>query len=736
MDQYYYTGCREGQGISGIRGFDVRAITPGLSSTIVNELGLDATYTLQTYLQPYANQLDPKAFPVRLAYLHTNGGQTIIAHNVYLGRDASTNRQGNVFDHVLLNMPPETDAMDAIATWGSPEWCWKDNDGPTALPELSNLPRHGTLNRKIIPRMLEQERLTRVFRFCLETIRNSPEHQTIYIAGQSTEVVWLIYALAYSHPKRLRKKLTFSTFEGQPETIRARLIGTSYTPVPDYDIEQFSAEFNMMVTRQRGICVDLYGDEIPTVNTGRFTKAVVASFAAGDFDQHDTLLRVLDLSQGISDEHVDLTIRLINPDMDFGQLSGTDWEFALGHPLIGPSVLENSSATETLAKALLAQRDIRGAITSQLKHLGKNNAKHLTKLCDQLSGLAVSSFSDGLENWTAVVMDQILINLVGETAAWQNIFTKYAATAPRPSGFKQPRAADIATLLRAWFPIREVSQSPDFIVILRRWASFDFGGFADEDWYVLLEHQTFLYALFAGKRNVSELARRLVSDRNFRQSAFTSILRIKGKAQDPLEHLAREITSRVLDQVWAGAAEWQSDVAEALLNPIVGRDQASTMLLLGALERTSTMKSPPRSISMRVELLLTCASSKGVSGIPQWSRLVRKWLHSDLERLEARLWCRLLDSAVLRGSIFELAATNKMLLLKITGDREFATTFMPSLAKVTQRHREMTKQLCRQLRVHVFGLVYGQITGVELTKKNRADSSSSVRRFHHLEGVA
>jgi GTPase-associated protein 1, N-terminal domain type 2/GTPase-associated protein 1, middle domain len=225
MKQLYYTSCRLGHSINGQSGFQVRAVTPG-----IDHLQLRAAVAYVGYKPPDSIPRTEDAVataPVRLALLDTPDLGRILLHSVYVGREGEGTRGGNFFSHLLLDVPRELAAGDAIRLWRSAYWQCKDGDFHKNLAETA-LPSDGEAPDLDPARLLADERGQEMLRFLLDALL-LPRHakQRIFLAAPALEVACCVYAATTVLPRALTRELTFSTYEYAPLTCRARVIGAN-----------------------------------------------------------------------------------------------------------------------------------------------------------------------------------------------------------------------------------------------------------------------------------------------------------------------------------------------------------------------------------------------------------------------------------------------------------------------------------------------------------------------------
>src|SRR5262249_52524112 len=103
MKQLTYTSCQPGQSPTGESGFQVRAASPGIPPDRLRILSGHAVCRLPAGFTPASP-------PRRLALLDVTGVGRVLCH-------------GNTsFTHLLLDLPAEVTALQALRWWGSSFW--------------------------------------------------------------------------------------------------------------------------------------------------------------------------------------------------------------------------------------------------------------------------------------------------------------------------------------------------------------------------------------------------------------------------------------------------------------------------------------------------------------------------------------------------------------------------------------------------------------------------------------
>jgi hypothetical protein len=225
MKQLTYTSCVARRSVNGRSGFQFRAASRGIDAQ-----QLTAAERLVGYSLPEGMTACDEAVgtgPVRLALIDSPGLGRVLLHSVYAGREGDSDRQGNIFTHLLLELPPEFDAGQAIRTWGSQFWKRHDGDGPVELDDVRTLVPGppDALDR----RALRDGKVQGMLRFLLGAlVLPVADDQRILLAAPAHEVAVCLAAAARVLPAWLLRGVTFSTYESSPLSSTARVVGTCW----------------------------------------------------------------------------------------------------------------------------------------------------------------------------------------------------------------------------------------------------------------------------------------------------------------------------------------------------------------------------------------------------------------------------------------------------------------------------------------------------------------------------
>jgi hypothetical protein len=161
--------------------------------------------------------------PRRLALLDTKAGRVLV-HSVTSGRDPTTGRSGNFFSHLLLDLPPGFEAGQAALLLHADFWATADQAGPTELPDLAAIPEAAPIRPDRLTDFARENR--ELIRFLFQGLVSLSEHQRLFVVAHPDDIAWAVCAIARILPPDLRSTLTFSTYEREPLSSPARVVGT------------------------------------------------------------------------------------------------------------------------------------------------------------------------------------------------------------------------------------------------------------------------------------------------------------------------------------------------------------------------------------------------------------------------------------------------------------------------------------------------------------------------------
>lgn len=335
MKQLYFTNTDQNS-VGGRTAVQVRGMSPGLESRRVEAAARYAGYAAPVVQVEHATAYVP---PVRLAWLETPDAGRLLCHSTCLGIDPATGKNGHFFSHVLLEVPPTLDAQHAIQTWGSQLWQRADHAGSGPLPEALYLPVSSALGDARLQEFLEQPANRDLFQFILSALL-SPTGGRIFVAASAEDVALCVYGVTRALPPGLLADFTFSTYEHDPLSSTARLVGTCWAEGTERELPAGCYE-GMGVGFNRDT-----GRRSPQVVPVPFADFAVEALAGGELavldEFHATWQRL-----GIQNPSLlDLVFRLAR---GTGTLSKEESHQVVHHPTLGTWI---AGRTETLQQFL------------------------------------------------------------------------------------------------------------------------------------------------------------------------------------------------------------------------------------------------------------------------------------------------------------------------------------------------------------------------------------------------
>jgi len=400
MEQLYYTSCRSGFSVDGgSGGFKIRSLSTGLTLSAAKELSDRLGYMLP------GHDFNVSTAPVRLALLPGKSGETLLIHSRYLGEDPDTGRQGNYFSHAIL-VSPDTSARDAIRTWESPEWKQENGDYDSSLPPCDSLPHETTFGRPVPINISEfaahPENAPNLIWLVNAILSIPARFDQVIMIGDSNYVAWVIYCALHLLPDSVSKRTMFSTYEKNPLTASAAVIGTVF---PD-GLEAPASFF-----RDGKAALNIRTGKKTEVPSNTFADLILEGLSADTRFDVFSLIETLDRCEGINTKSLNLIAEFLlgkidNP-VQVSRLLETlpieIWPSILSREeqwnLIAESVFELREINDGIRKLFsIAPAEARNAIHSQcferigteLRTGGVEEISRITELALPLSGYPIT----------------------------------------------------------------------------------------------------------------------------------------------------------------------------------------------------------------------------------------------------------------------------------------------------------------------------------------------------------
>jgi len=218
VHQLHYTSCEDG--LEGIQGFQVSAMTPGAPTPLVELAVRSSSYEAGPGLVSHLGDGDLARFPVALGYVPA-GRAAALFESRYAGTDF-TGRAGNYFAHALLLEDVEhgLGGLLPIDLWRSPAWAGARQGSGTTLPELATLPPGTAADLPSTRRFLaadgRAETLERVLGAVQRALTEDRGRLVLVVPDAHDAALWLA-AVCRSLPRAMSLRVSFVTYTSRPE---------------------------------------------------------------------------------------------------------------------------------------------------------------------------------------------------------------------------------------------------------------------------------------------------------------------------------------------------------------------------------------------------------------------------------------------------------------------------------------------------------------------------------------
>jgi hypothetical protein len=230
-----YTSCEDG--VDGIRGFQIRAMTPDIADPLRTVAVRDSVYEPPPGAPSMPEPDELARFPVAFGYSHAPEGFALYRAN-YVGRD-HTGRWGNYFAQALAADRGERLPGLPIDFWDSPVWrLASTRAGSLARVPAEELVVGTSVGPSATATFLTTGDRYRVLAGLLAVVRDILGNQgtrLVLIAEDSATAAQWVSAVTRSLPASLAWSISFTTFTSRPESHSALLtFATPDVSVPTY----------------------------------------------------------------------------------------------------------------------------------------------------------------------------------------------------------------------------------------------------------------------------------------------------------------------------------------------------------------------------------------------------------------------------------------------------------------------------------------------------------------------
>ncbi len=396
MKQLFYTSCEAGKSFGGAEGFQIRAASSGIGSERMRAVLPYTGYKLPAHAHPL--ELGSQPSPVRLAFLKTPEVGPILCHSVSAGVDPTTRRPGNFFSHVLLDVPPTFTAEAAIASWQSDSWRRTDGPFDATLPDIDDIHAKGSLTDEALRQFLASEHGQRIFRFVLAALLTTGVDHRIFVAAPSEDVALCVYGLTRVLPNSCLGTLTFSTYESDPLSCRARVIGT---------LEADGGEVDMPSSCYSGKAVGYNsrtGRASQVTPECEFVEYATAAVTTGNREGLEQLRNVCDQSHIDRPELLNLACRA-----ECGsELTKNDLLRLAPYPRFLSHLLGKSSIQRSLLDRFAEDQELAGVVATKVAPMLKENSEAIRAFRENAKQAAKDAIVQGKLPSTRMLLEHIL----------------------------------------------------------------------------------------------------------------------------------------------------------------------------------------------------------------------------------------------------------------------------------------------------------------------------------------
>ncbi len=396
MKQLLYTSCEAGKSLDGAGGFQVRAASAGIGPERMRAAVRYMAYGLPDCIHP--SQMAPSSSPVRLAFLKTPELGPILCHSVSAGLDPTTRRPGNFFSHVLLDVPPAFTVAAAINTWESDSWRRADGPFEATLQDIEGIRATGSLTDEALGQFALSEHGRKMFSFVLAALLTREPDCRIFLAASSQDVAFCVYGLTRVLPQACLGALTFSTYESQPLSCPARLVGTWAADSAEVDMPS-SCYFGKAVGYNSHT-----GRASQVVAEGDFLEHAMTVVVTGDRKGLDQLLAVCDQC-GIDRPEM---LNLVCHAECGGELAKNDLLRLAIYPRFLSHLLGKLSVQQPLLDRFAEDRELTGVLAVQVVPVLKESPEAIAAFRESAKQTTIEAILHGNLSKTQTLLEHIL----------------------------------------------------------------------------------------------------------------------------------------------------------------------------------------------------------------------------------------------------------------------------------------------------------------------------------------
>lgn len=228
-EQLVYTLNRNGAGLSA--GYGTYSTSPGLDRGDQTEI--ETGYSI--YVGPSSIDIrdgnDPNIanMPISLSYITLKSGNECVTQQIYTGADYDNpSRLGNFISNSVVGSIGD---VYPIEFYKSPQFCtdmhYAEMNVDVEPPPLAtlDLKPSGLITLESVADFIKAHDMEFFKQLVYSTISAAADVRDRIYIGSKYDNVWWTAAVTMLFPKRLAKILTFTTYDGRPESCRYKIVG-------------------------------------------------------------------------------------------------------------------------------------------------------------------------------------------------------------------------------------------------------------------------------------------------------------------------------------------------------------------------------------------------------------------------------------------------------------------------------------------------------------------------------
>ena len=367
-EQFYRTWCYSGRSVSGADGWKIRAKSEKLALPEAEGLADLANYWSPT-------EFSREFLPGRRLALFRRPEDCVLANGVPVAGLVG-GRGGVSFEHVVVGLPKDFSAFDAIKLWRAsiwqiqdggfapqlPKFAWDRDSDWTGFQPAQSVPGQG--DSAVVMELLNRSEVVAwssyMLRACLAAATGAVDK--VFIAGTDDSIARLLFVAMYCLPERFRKNLTFSTHENPKATKGVQIVGVTTFEGAETDLPRFCYD-------GRYCAINIYnGNKSENLVSSTFADSAIQWILAGQFGLLENVRRGFDALDPADNPGVgELELLAQNPPLgDGAPVESEGCLKLLGSPAIGHAMLRDQAKLVAIMDLARSDEGFRNSVVGQL----------------------------------------------------------------------------------------------------------------------------------------------------------------------------------------------------------------------------------------------------------------------------------------------------------------------------------------------------------------------------------